>query len=416
MKKDEVIKIILSQNYCDEKDLRYNTQKKYLFSKDDLEQFKKIKDGLIDEKFKHIIDLPLKTFDSKHIFFVKGNYLLDILSGYLSMTLDDYKENEKFLIQRTSVEILTARIFSEIEGTLNIENVKTTHKRIKEICEKSDLKEKNDVIIKNMHDALSFIIYDLPEFNKENLYKLYNILSKDCLEEEDQLNGGYYRNGAVTIGNGVVDRDTGAPFEKIEELMDSLFKFVAENKDDKDLVYWLPHICHYYIIYVHPYFDYNGRTARMVSFWITVLLNSFSLPLFISEAINESKGKYYKAISDTRHFNNDLTYFFGFIYNSATQFSLIYKNIEYAEKMLAKSGDFLTNAEKLYLKKILIHSPESYFNIKRFMEFLNDGISKQAAFKILNQLTDYGILEAGTNKKNEKIFKVNPEYITYRFN
>lgn len=175
----------------------------------------------------------------------------------------------------------------------------------------------------------------------------------------------------------------------------------------------LPHICHYYVLYVHPYFDYNGRTARMVSFWISVIYDISVAPLFISEAINEFKSDYYKALINTRNMSNDLTYFLGFILETTTKFSLIYKNIEEIKNKLSVSGDFLSSAELVYLKKILIHNPENYFNCKMFLEYINNNMSKQGAFKILNSLTGYRILTETVNKKKEKIYKVNPKYVVY---
>lgn len=423
MNSEKTLNIALARDYLDEKDLRFDTTKGYLLSKSEYDQFKELKDEFIDKGIecngvKCFFKIPLKTFDSKHIFFVRGIYLMNALKDYLNIALDDYNENKKFLIERRSDDIITARIFSEIEGTLNIENIKSTHKRIKQVCESGDLKDRNDIIIRNMNNAISFIVDESPEFNKENLYKLYNIVSKDCLKDDDQLNGNYYRDDSVTIGNGVIDRDKGAPYNKIEEMMDGLFEFVAgykQYKDEKDVVYLLPHICHYYILYVHPYFDYNGRTARMVSFWISWLLGAYSMPLFISEAINENKNEYYKAIANTRNSNNDLTYFLGYIFKNATNFSLIYKNVEYCEKELAVKGDFLSNSERLYLKKILIHSSESYFNVKMFIEFVDNNITKQGAFKVLNLLTEYGLLELSENKRGESIYKLNKKFIKYKY-
>ena len=145
-----------------------------------------------------------------------------------------------------------------------------------------------------------------------------------------------------------------------EEYMNGLFDLVNDKEQAKKLGIYLPHICHYYILYLHPYFDYNGRTARMVSLWISIINDlSYVSPLFISEAINEFKSEYYKAIVNTRNTNNDLTYFLGYILETAIKFSLIYKNIEEIKKKLSISGEFLSNTELVYLKKILIHNPEN---------------------------------------------------------
>jgi len=57
-------------------------------------------------------------------------------------------------------------------------------------------------------------------------------------------------------------------------------------------------IIHYYFAYLHPYFDGNGRMARLLQFWYLVQIG-YTSSLFIpfSAYINESKGLYYKAFT-----------------------------------------------------------------------------------------------------------------------
>ncbi len=411
MEKEKVLVIVLGKKYLSLKDLRYNSKIGYMFSKTELEDFLEVKEQLIEENSEYFFNLTLKPFNSKHIFYVEGNYLLNSINDYYCTLNEDYEENKKFFIDRHFDDILMSRIYSEIEGTLNIENVPTTHKRIKEALKNENPTDKNDIIIKNMSNAILYIVEEKPEFNKENLFKLYNILSSNCLDEEDKLNGGYYRNDRVTVG-----QYDGAPCEKIDELMDSMFEFANNPANIKKYGDLLPHICHYYLVYVHPYFDYNGRTARMISFWLTYINNFSVAPLFISEAINENKQAYYEALSNSRDAKNDLTYFLGYIFETSTKFSLIYKNVEEIEKQLNKAGDFLSSSEKMYIKKILAHNADGYFNNKKFMEYINNSITKQGALKILNGLTEYGVLKTSTNKKGEKIYCVNQELITYKYN
>ena len=53
----------------------------------------------------------------------------------------------------------------------------------------------------------------------------------------------------------------------------------------------------------------------------------------MSEAINESKHDYYRAITDTRNTNNDLTYFLGYILETSVKYSFVYKNLEEMKKL-----------------------------------------------------------------------------------
>ena len=85
------------------------------------------------------------------------------------------------------------------------------------------------------------------------------------------------------------------------------------------------------------------------------------------------------------------------------------------EKMLLLNGDSLNTNDWNYVKKILVHSPEEYFSYKMFLSFINNSISRQAAFKILNNLCNYNILEKSTNKKGDTIFKLNQNLITYKY-
>jgi Fic family protein len=298
-----------------------------------------------------------------------------------------------------------------VEGTLNIENIPTTHKRIAEISRADTVTEKNDIIIKNMLNAITFIVEEEPAFNRDNLRKLYQILSKESLEPELQLkDGSYYRNDAVYVGD-----YEGANYRIVDECMESMFSFANDEESIRKHRIFLPFICHYYILYVHPYFDYNGRTARMVSFWLNYLYNTSVAPYFISEAINESKGDYYRAIVNTRDTHNDLTYFLRYILETSIKYSFVYKNLEEIRKELSKTGDSLSSTEWVYVKKILIHNTENYFNYKEFLGYINATMTRQGALKILNNLTEYGILEKTRNRKGDTIYRLNPDCITYQY-
>ena len=358
--------LILGEEYYSIEDLRYNSKLGILMSKDELNEFFDEKERMIDAGNIHIKKLPLKTFNSKYCFYVNGIYLLDKLTQYYSTHVEDMKLNRISLFTRHADDILMSRLFSEVEGTLNVENVNTTHKRIMEIYQRGQLSDRNDIIIKNMFEAIKFIVEQKPAFNKENLFKLYNILSADCLDEEDKLKeGAYYRDDSVFVG-----QFEGAPAPVIEECMDSLFAFAGDIENANRYGILMPQICHYYILYIHPYFDYNGRTARMVSFWLNTIYDIIAAPQFMSEAINDNKREYYSAIINTRLSRNDMTYFLGYILKTATKYSLLYKNLDGIEELLSKTGDSLSSTEWGYLKKILVHNPEGYFNYKSFLEYI----------------------------------------------
>ena len=407
----QVANLMRGETYHAVNDLRYNRKLGFLFSRENWNEFLSAKEKLVESNADWIERLPLKTFNSKHCYYVKGAYLLSAENEYMRIHASDFELNHNWLFDRNLQDMFMSRLFSEVEGSLRIEEIPTTHKRVAEISRAEVVTDKNDVIVKNMLNAVTFITQEKPSFNKENLRKLYEMLSRDCLEEDCRLSpDAYYRDKPIYIGD-----YEGADWHIVEECMNSMFAFANDEVNLRKHGRLLPYICHYYILYIHPFFDYNGRTARMVSFWLNYINNITIAPYFISEAINESKGDYYRAIVNTRESHNDLTYFLGYILETAIQYSFVYKNLEEIRKELSKTGDSLSSTEWVYIKKILIHNTDNYFNYREFLGYINATMTRQGALKILNNLTEYGILEKTQNRKGDTIYRLHPDCITYQY-
>lgn len=403
MRCDEILNQALKNHYFTYDDLRFNLKYKFLLNNKEYEEYLNYKE-IIDTNLK--CNLPLKSFNSLNIFYFKTNELNKLVFDYFNHLSNDLNLNDMTIISSNYNDI-SLEITSELEGTLGIEGVNTTKKKITNIIQNKRIENNNEQIILNMYDAYCFI-KTKPEFNKDNLCKLYKILSYNCLNEEDKLEG-YYRQEMVEIGS-----HNGCDIELIDDCMNSLFKYVNENINNKN--YFLPFIAHYYILYIHPYIDYNGRTARMVSLWISFLMDSqLILPTFISEAINNDKANYYRAIDESRNAHNDLTYFLTYMYNLTNEYYFIYKNINAIVNHLALVGETLNDSEIYYLKRIMIMNKMGWFNYKGFIKFCGLDITKQGALKILNKLLGYNLLIYKINSKNEKVFKLNDKMIEFKY-
>ena len=405
---EEIFGKMLNENYYTARELKYDTNPGLFVTPFQYKQLLEHIDFLAD-KNEEVIGLNLGTFNTYKLHFANCNELLDKFNDYISLVIDDVVKNDSWLYFRNIDTITKSRIFSEIEGSLNIESVPTTRKLLNDIIyKKRKPVNNNEQIILNMSRAIEYA-NKCPDFNKENLFELYSFLSMNCLDDEDKLKeGDYYRYDDVEI-----DDYNGCPYEKVESRMDSLFEFVAQNLNNNKIKYLLPHIAHYYILYIHPYFDLNGRTARMVSYWIFLLLDQHAFPPVISEAINQTKNEYYTALRETRNSHNDLTYFLIYIFDISIKYFLTYKNIESIEQRLKEKSIVISETDKVYIKKILISS-KGKFTYEDFIKWINAKITKQGAFKILNCLVGYGFLNSQINKSNKKIFSVNELLLQYR--
>lgn len=397
--KQLLTKSIDDDKYYTNTDLRMNKNYNFMLSSNELSEFIRFKEEYdsIDK-----IETSLLSWNSNKIFLYKSKELLSKINDYFEFFKDVNTYDD------VNPEVYLGIICSELEGTLKIEGVNTTRKQIEQIIKTNKPQSQNDKIIINMVNGLNYI-NNIKEFNKDSLKELYNILSNGCLDKKDEIGNNYYRNDMVYISN-----YEGCPVDKIEKCMDTFFDFINNNLDNKDSIIklLLPFIAHYYIIYVHPYFDFNGRTARMVQIWIFMLTNN-SASLFLSEAINDNKNYYYKAIENTRNSRNDLTYFITYLFDLINTYSIVSKNIDEIKNEIEKEGESISANELHYLKRIIINKNIKWFNYKKFIEFEGLDITKQGALKILNKFEKRGFLLSKINSKNEKIFILDESILKY---
>ena len=401
-----LLKALTGNHFFTNEDLRMNRKYNILLESHELKEYLVYKDNFSHEGK---VELPLVSFNSSRMYYYKSNELITYLDEYFEFINSDLFEKESTIISDNYEDIIVSRMASELDGSLRIEGINTTRRQMMDIYNNVKKKlDSNDIIIRNMIKGFEFILKK-PEFNKENLIILYNLLSQDCLDDNTKLDGEYYRLDKVYVGD-----HEGCPSNKIEECMDSLYKYVNEEINNRN--FYLPFIAHYYMLYIHPYYDYNGRTARMVSLWVSLLADmSELLPTFISEAINDDKNNYYKAIDNTRFSHNDLTYFISYLLNLSNKYYLVYKNLNVIKERLAHIGESLSPTESYYVKRIMINSKKGWFNFRGFIDFCKLDITKQGALKILNKLMKFEILISRTNSKNEKIFLINDDIILYKF-
>ena len=124
--------------------------------------------------------------------------------------------------------------------------------------------------------------------------------------------GEYYRKGPVYILKGSHLSDDpfmGVDESKIEYFMNQFFEFINNEKLESNEIetFIKSQIMHFYFVYIHPYFDVNGRTSRTVSMWY--LLNNQSYPYIIfNRAIAFAKKEYEQNIIKGRT-HGDITLF-----------------------------------------------------------------------------------------------------------
>ncbi|MFA6548333.1 MAG: Fic family protein, partial [Candidatus Margulisiibacteriota bacterium] len=104
---------------------------------------------------------------------------------------------------------------------------------------------------------------------------------------------------------------TPPPADQIERLIEEAVAWINQDTEGAFVHPILKaSIIHFYFVYLHPFFDGNGRTARAL-FYFYLLKNRYEFFKYfsISAIIRENRSAYYKAIKDVEDFGSDLTYF-----------------------------------------------------------------------------------------------------------
>ncbi len=184
----------------------------------------------------------------------------------------------------------------EILSTFTIEQIDTSRSSVRRILSGYAPTNELEQRIYGMKRGLEFIADPNNKISEETIYQLYQMVIGAFLPEEDQLLPGQrYRHDHVYIVGDKLEH-TGLPWNKLAGYMEQLVAFIQQDSSINDL--WKAALIHFYLAYLHPYFDGNGRMARLLHLWYLVQ-QGYSSALFVplSEYIERSRKKYYDAFS-----------------------------------------------------------------------------------------------------------------------
>ncbi|NLV86583.1 MAG: Fic family protein [Clostridiales bacterium] len=187
---------------------------------------------------------------------------------------------------------------SEIASTLTIENIDFARESVRKILSGYAPSDDSEKRIYGIKRGLEYISNPQNKITEANINELYQLAIAETLDEESRLKpGNLYRHDSVYVIGQELEH-TGLPHQKLPEYMSELVEFAAGEDGMNDLI--KAAAIHFYIGYLHPYFDGNGRMARLVHLWFLVQ-QGYSSVLFIpfSSYIEKERSSYYKVYSLT---------------------------------------------------------------------------------------------------------------------
>ena len=252
------------------------------------------------ERRRHSQELPLPDQSGKPFWFV--------LTGGIEKQCDAIAELARRDIAFTGPEfdalfqnaVVDEAVYSSvIEGAFN-----SREQAAEFIRRNKQPRNKSEQMVKNNYDALTYVLEHLEdEINEETILQIARIVTRS--EAEVQVTG--YRDGAVYVTGreGVVYTPPQA--DAVPEMMRLLVEFIQKSELHPLLKAC---IAHFYFVYVHPFGDGNGRTARALSYMMLLQAGyDFFRYFSISGVVAEERGKYYRSMRNVEDSDGDMTYF-----------------------------------------------------------------------------------------------------------
>ena len=225
--------------------------------------------------------------------------ITDKMLNYVSNIMKKIGEANYFENLNRYPELRRKTRIRSIHSSLAIENNQLSLFQVEDVINgKMVIGEQKDIQeVKNAYKAYEPIDKVNP-YSVDDLKKIHGIMT--YLIEED---AGKFRNHGEAVYDGDVEIFMAPPHKLVPTLMDNLFNWMNEVKDTINPLI-LSSVFHYEFVFIHPFGDGNGRTARL---WQTAILAHWEKAftyLPIESMIKKNQNEYYKVIDNCNKAGN----------------------------------------------------------------------------------------------------------------
>lgn len=298
--------------------------------------------------------------------------------------------------------ILNVITLGEAKSSSEIENIITTYDELyKEMVDIGDNQSAKEVLrYKSAITHATNLINDRGIISTNDIVSIYKIIEPN--------KGSIRPQGGTVLKNESTGEIVHTPPQSEKEIRDELQKLESyiNNSSLYDPLVDMA-VIHYQFETIHPFYDGNGRTGRILNVAYLILKNKITLPiLYLSKYIIEHKSQYYSLLASIQKNPGNLTDFVLFMLKGIEEmadFTIDFINL------LNQAIEDTAEKVKKQLPKIyseeLIHILFQEFYTKN--EYFRDGlsISRPTSTKYLNQLVEIGVLES--RKSGKELIYIN---------
>lgn len=293
---------------------------------------------------------------------------------------------EEFFMDSTIEEAITSAIY---------EGANSTRSKAQELITSGNApKNKDEWMLVNSYRAMLWIKENQQrEVSLELIKELHSFVTKNTLEVDDANFQGKFRNDTVFVrsSKGEVKHE-GSRHDLVEAALKEVMELTTKNAR------FFPPVLkgillHYFIAYIHPFFDGNGRTARALFYFKAMKSNlSFVELLSVSAYLKAHGPQYEKSYEKVVNNELDITYFIDFILDALLQaISEVERKVEYllGIKSLKPMLKGISDNQIGLIQRLALNKFRKT-NIGEYSAQIN--MSREIARQELKQLCDWKLL------------------------
>lgn len=357
------------------------------------------------------IETGIKDKDDKVFTWIKLDYFeeffheLDLnTGGELFVEKDKVGANKQKLISRGIMEEAIAS--SQLEGAA------TSRLEAKKILrEGRKPTNKSEQMIVNNYNSMKAVEDDnrKKQMSLDLILELHVMITKNTLDSAGETPRLRKPGESIFVNDdiqGIIYHE--APdMGFVNPELEKLIKFA--NDEDDGNVFIHPVIkaimLHFWMGYLHPFTDGNGRLARLLFYWYLVKKGYWAfIYLPISKIIKKAHKQYIMAYVYSEQDDNDLTYFINYnlkkIKMAVKEFEKYLKEQAGKNVQMKKKSEvhYALNLRQVQLLQYLHNTPDEYTTLKTHMNI--NQVTRMTASKDLNALVKKGFLTSNKQGRN----------------
>ena len=289
--------------------------------------------------------------------------------------------------------IINTLALQEAKDSSAIENIITTHDDL--YCSDSHARYFVNVAAKEVHNYATALRNGFEQVKRTDLLTSNDILAIQGFIEEN--NAGFRKQAGTTLKNAVTGEVIYTPPQHPDDIiafMNNLECFI----NDDELCDWdsltKMAVIHHQFESIHPFYDGNGRTGRIINILYLVKQGLLKIPiLYLSRYINQHKTQYYQLLQstrDTRDWSQWLLFMLDGVEQTANETVVLIEQIK--AMMQAFKYKMRIELPKIYSQGLLNNLfRHPYTKIDFVMQEL--AVSRITATRYLDELAQIELLE-----------------------